>query len=58
MEQVKEGIFSQTYILVDFTYTNSWILTNSNEKERTILWQIWTAVIYYLYGISLDLNYQ
>lgn len=58
MEQVKEGIFSQTYIMVDFTYTNSWILTNSNEKERTILWQIWTAVIYYLYGISLDLNYQ
>lgn len=58
MEQVKEGIFSQTYIMVDFTYTNSWILTNGNEKERTILWQIWTAVIYYLYGISLDLNYQ
>lgn len=58
MEQVKEGIFSQTCIMVDFTYTNSWILTNSNEKERTILWQIWTAVIYYLYGISLDLNYQ
>lgn len=58
MEQVKEEIFSHTYIMVDFTYTNSWILTNSNEKERTILWQIWTAVIYYLYGISLDLNYQ
>jgi len=38
--------------MVDFTYTNSWIFTNSNKKERTILWQIWTAVIYYLYGIS------
>lgn len=58
MEQIREGIFSQTYIMVDFTYTNSWIMTNSYEKERTILWHMWTAVIYYLYGISLDLNYQ